>query len=35
MTSQNVGPKGYSLLYKPVNVEKFHAALVDAPVLGR
>jgi CheY-like chemotaxis protein len=29
-----VGPKAYRLLYKPVNVEKFHAALVDASVLG-
>ena len=30
-----VGPKAYHLLYKPVNAERFHAALVDASVLRR
>jgi CheY-like chemotaxis protein len=30
-----VGPKAYRLLYKPVNVDKFHAALFDSSVLGR
>jgi CheY-like chemotaxis protein len=25
-----VGPKAYHLLYKPVNAQRFHAALVDA-----
>ena len=30
-----VGPRSYQLLYKPVNAERFHAALVDASVLGR
>ena len=30
-----VGPRSYRLLYKPVNAERFHAALVDASVLGR
>ena len=29
-----VRPRSYHLLYKPVNVERFHAALVDASVLG-
>jgi CheY-like chemotaxis protein len=29
------GPRSYHLLYKPVNAERFHAALVDASVLGR
>ena len=28
-----VGPRAYDLLYKPVNAERFHAALVDASVL--
>jgi len=28
-----VGPKAYHLLYKPVNAQRFHAALVDASVL--
>jgi CheY-like chemotaxis protein len=28
-----VGPRSYHLLYKPVNGERFHAALVDASVL--
>jgi two-component system, sensor histidine kinase len=28
-----VGPRAYHLLYKPVNAEKFHAALVDASIL--
>jgi hypothetical protein len=28
-----VGPRAYHLLYKPVNAERFHAALVDACVL--
>jgi CheY-like chemotaxis protein len=30
-----VGLSSYHLLYKPVNAERFHAALVDASVLGR
>jgi hypothetical protein len=30
-----VGPSSYHLLYKPVNAERFHAALVDASVLRR
>jgi len=30
-----VGPRSYELLYKPVNAERFHAALVDASVLRR
>ena len=30
-----VGPSSYRLLYKPVKAERFHAALVDASVLGR
>jgi CheY-like chemotaxis protein len=30
-----VGPSSYHLLYKPVNPERFHAALVDASVLRR
>jgi len=30
-----VGSREYHLLYKPVNAERFHAALVDASVLGR
>ena len=30
-----VGSRAYHLLYKPVNAEKFHAALVDASVLQR
>ena len=30
-----VGPRAYHLLYKPVNAERLHAALVDASVLGR
>ena len=30
-----VGPRAYQLLYKPVNAERFHAALVDASVLRR
>jgi CheY-like chemotaxis protein len=30
-----VGPGAYHLLYKPVNAERFHAALVDASVLRR
>ena len=29
----DVGPRSYHLLYKPVNAERFHAALVDASVL--
>jgi CheY-like chemotaxis protein len=29
-----VGPSSYHLLYKPVNAERFRAALVDASVLG-
>jgi CheY-like chemotaxis protein len=28
-----VGPRAYDLLYKPVNAERFHAALVGASVL--
>ena len=28
-----VGPRAYHLLYKPVNAERFHAALVDASIL--
>jgi CheY-like chemotaxis protein len=28
-----VGPSAYHLLYKPVNAQMFHAALVDASVL--
>ena len=28
-----VGPSAYHLLYKPVNAQRFHAALVDASVL--
>jgi len=28
-----VGPRAYHLLYKPVNAESFHAALVDASIL--
>jgi len=28
-----VGSQGYDLLYKPVNAERLHAALVDASVL--
>ncbi len=31
--SCEVGPRAYDLLYKPVNAERFHAALVDASVL--
>jgi CheY-like chemotaxis protein len=31
----DVGPRSYHLLYKPVNAERFHAALVDASVLRR
>jgi CheY-like chemotaxis protein len=30
-----VGSRGYHLLYKPVNAERLHAALVDASVLRR
>ena len=30
-----VGSRAYHLLYKPVNAERFHAALVDASVLRR
>ena len=30
-----VGSQAYHLLYKPVNPERFHAALVDASVLRR
>src|SRR5919197_814176 len=30
-----VQPRSYHLLYKPVNPERFHAALVDASVLRR
>jgi CheY-like chemotaxis protein len=30
-----VGSRGYQLLYKPVNAERLHAALVDASVLRR
>ena len=30
-----VGPRSYELLYKPVNAERFHAALVDASVPRR
>ena len=30
-----VGPRAYQLLYKPVNAERFHAALVDASRLPR
>jgi CheY-like chemotaxis protein len=30
-----VGPRAYQLLYKPVNAERFYAALVDASVLRR
>ena len=30
-----VGPRAYQLLYKPVNAERFHAALVDASLLPR
>ena len=33
--SREVGPRSYQLLYKPVNAERFHAALVDASVLRR
>jgi len=33
--SCEVGPRSYQLLYKPVNAERFHAALVDASVLRR
>jgi CheY-like chemotaxis protein len=29
-----VGPRAYHLLYKPVNAETFHAALVNASVLA-
>jgi CheY-like chemotaxis protein len=29
------GPRSYHLLHKPVNAERFHAALVDASVLRR
>jgi CheY-like chemotaxis protein len=29
---REVGPGAYDLLYKPVNAERFHAALVDASV---
>jgi CheY-like chemotaxis protein len=29
-----VGSRAYDLLYKPVNAERFHAALVNASVLG-
>jgi two-component system, sensor histidine kinase len=31
----DVGPRSYHLLYKPVNADRFHAALVDASVLRR
>jgi len=30
-----VGPSSYHLLHKPVNAERFHAALVDASALRR
>jgi len=30
-----VGPRSYNLLYKPVNAERFHAALVETFVLRR
>jgi two-component system, sensor histidine kinase len=30
-----VGSRGYHLLYKPLNAERLHAALVDASVLRR
>ena len=33
--SCEVGPRSYQLLYKPVNAERFHAALVAASVLRR